>query len=96
MKLICKTDSPTFLNEERNVRTTTFSSKQDTFSLAFSLQAPHLWKVKFAFPYLDQIYQKSIMGEDYTNMLLKKEKKKFQKGLTLDNKGNHIWPLGHM
>lgn len=36
------------------------------------------------------------MGEDYTNMLLKKEKKKFQKGLTLDDKGNHIWPLGHM
>lgn len=62
------------------MRTTTFSSKQDTFSLAFSLQAPHLWKVKCAFLYLDQIYQKSTMGEDYTNMLLKKGEKNFRKG----------------
>lgn len=39
------------------------------------------------------------MGDYYINMLLKKEKTKtptFQKALTLEDKGNHTWPVGHV
>lgn len=40
------------------------------------------------------------MGNDHINMLLKKKKQTnhqtFHKRLTLEDKGNHTWPVDHM
>lgn len=75
--------------EKSNVRTTTFSSKQDTFGETIQTdpfhyrQAPHLWKVKFAFLCSDQIYQKSHNGRWLHQHAVEGEKnhdKHFRKG----------------
>lgn len=61
--------------------------------------APHLWKVKFAFLCLDQIYQKSHNGRWLYQHAVEGEKKimiNISERAHLGHKENHIWPVGHM